>query len=91
MTNSLALNLSLQNLIHFLLFITMTKYEVRVTQTHVDYYHVDAESEQDAQYKIKQRVTTDKTTAGKKVDTILRLPVLDYALKLDDNGEVTYD
>ena len=48
----------------------MTKYEVRVTQTHVDYYHVDAESEQDAQYKIKQRVTTDKTTAGKKVDTI---------------------
>ena len=69
----------------------MTKYEVRVTQTHVDYYHVDAESEQDAQYKIKQRVTTDKTTAGKKVDTILRLPVLDYALKLDDNGEVTYD
>tara|TARA_X000001036_G_scaffold182036_1_gene172106 strand:+ start:254 stop:523 length:270 start_codon:yes stop_codon:yes gene_type:complete len=69
----------------------MTKYEVRVTQTHVDYYHVDAESEEDAQYKIKQRVTTDKTTAGKKVDTILRQPVLDYALELCDNGEVTYD
>ena len=90
MTNSLALNLSLQNLIHFLLFITMTKYEVRVTQTHVDYYHVDADSPEDAQWQIKERVTKDMV-AGKKVDTIKRIPVLDYALKLDDNGEVTYD
>ena len=65
----------------------MTKYEVRVTQTHVDYYHVDAESEEDAQYKIKSALTT----ACKKVDTILRQPVLDYALELCDNGEVTYD
>ena len=65
----------------------MTKYEVRVQQTHVDYYHVDAESEEDAQYKIKSALTT----ACKKVDTILRLPVLDYALKLDDNEEVTFD
>ena len=69
----------------------MTKYEVRVTQTHVDYYHVDAESEEDAQYKIKQRITTDKTTAGKKVDTILRLPVLDYAMQLDDDEALLED
>ena len=68
----------------------MTKYEVRVTQTHVDYYHVVAESEEDAQWQIKERVTKDMV-AGKKVNTIKRIPVLDYAIKLDDNGEVTYD
>tara|TARA_Y100000401_G_scaffold112421_1_gene111839 strand:+ start:555 stop:761 length:207 start_codon:yes stop_codon:yes gene_type:complete len=68
----------------------MTKYEVRVTQTHVDYYHVDAKSEENAQWLIKEHLNKG-AIVGKKVDTILRLPVLDYALKLDDNGEVTYD
>ena len=68
----------------------MNTYEVRVTQTHVDYYHVEAESAEDAQFKIKQRVTTDRTTAGRKVDTIKRIPIVDYALQLSKTGEVVY-
>ena len=70
----------------------MTKYEVRVTQTHVDYYHVTAESEEDAQWQIKERVTKDMV-AGKKVDTIKRKPVIDYAIDINQDHEngVTYD
>ena len=30
----------------------MTKYEVRVTQKHVDYYHVEADSEESAQQQV---------------------------------------
>ena len=30
----------------------MTKYEVRVTQTHVDYYHVEADSSESAQQQV---------------------------------------
>ena len=67
----------------------MNKYEVRVTQTHVDYYHVDANSEQEAKAFVKAQVEDPKEWIyAKKIDTIKRTPKVDYALKLDSKGEV---
>ena len=70
----------------------MTKYEVRVTQTHVDYYHVVADSEEAAQDIVRKRHefghSADEVTHGKLVDTIKRKPKIDYALQLSPEGEV---
>ena len=67
----------------------MNKYEVRVTQTHVDYYHVDANSEKEAKAFVKAQVKDPKEWIyAKKIDTIKRDPKVDYALKLDSKGEV---
>ena len=66
----------------------MTKYEVRVTQTHVDYYHVEADSSESA----KQQVLTGVSSGilGNVVldDTIKRTPVIDYAVFLSPEEEV---
>ena len=70
----------------------MTNYEVRVTQTHVDYYHVQADNEKTAQDIVLKRVKfafgADSVTHGKLVDTVKRAPKIDYALKLTKKGEV---
>ena len=70
----------------------MNKYEVRVTQTHVDYYHVVADSEETAKDIVRKRHefghSADEVTHGKLVDTIKRKPKIDYALQLSPEGEV---
>ena len=66
----------------------MTTYEVRVTQTHVDYYRVEAENKDEAKEKIRKRVTSDKVTYGFKEQTIIRELVIDYAVQLSPEGEV---
>ena len=66
----------------------MTTYEVRVTQTHVDYYRIDAPNKETALKQITQTVTGDRVTYGRKVETIKRDPVVDYALQLSPEGEV---
>lgn len=67
------------------------KYEVRVTQTHVDYYHLQADNAEQAQARVLEQVNKPKGLIyATKVDTIKRKPVLDYALELDYNKEVTY-
>ena len=69
----------------------MTKYEVRVTQTHVDYYRIEAKDEDEARALIRQHVIEDDGLINaKKVDTIKRTPEVDYALELDAKGEVMY-
>tara|TARA_B100000085_G_C18096412_1_gene331259 strand:+ start:260 stop:472 length:213 start_codon:yes stop_codon:yes gene_type:complete len=70
----------------------MTKYEIRVTQTHIDYYHVDAKNEHEAKAFVKAQINNPKDWIyAKKVDTIKRTPKLDYALKLSEDEEVIYD
>ena len=65
------------------------KYEVRVTQTHVDYYHVEADTTDEAIALVRQHAIEDDTFIdAKKVDTIKRSPVVDYALELTETGEV---
>ena len=68
----------------------MPSYEVRVVVSQADYYHVDAPNKETALDMIRNRLTTDKVTYGKKVDTIKHNPEVTYALELDEKGEVTY-
>ena len=66
----------------------MTKYEVRVTQTHVDYYQVEANSEEEARAFVKAQVNDPKNWVyATKVDNIKRTPVVDYALQITPEGE----
>ena len=66
----------------------MTKYEVRVTQTHVDYYRLQADNEEQAKARVLEQVN-DQTSwiYATKVDTIKRTPVVDYALHITPEGE----
>ena len=67
----------------------MNKYEVRVTQTHVDYYHIEAKDDDEATRLIRQHaIEGDTFIDAKKVDTIKRSPIVDYALQLTETGEV---
>ena len=68
------------------------KYEVRVRQTYIDYYRLEARSEDEAKALIRQRVVEDDALASvlinaKKVETIKRVPVIDYAVQLSPEGE----
>ena len=66
----------------------MTQYEVRVTQTHVDYYRINAKDEDEARSLIRQHVIEDDSFIdAKKVDTIKRTPVIRYAVQLSPEGE----
>ena len=67
----------------------MNKYEVRITQTHIDYYHVNAKNEHEAKAFVKAQINDPKGWIyATKVDTIKRTPKVDYALELDSKGEV---
>ena len=60
----------------------MTKYEVRVTQTHVDYYHIDATSPESAQQQVLTGVCSGILGNIVLDDTIKRQPIVDYATKI---------
>ena len=76
----------------------MTNYEVRVKQTHIDYYRIEAKSEDEAKSLIRQHVGYGSNSnekiednyfiKAKKLDTIKRVPVVEYALPLSPEGEV---
>ena len=69
----------------------MNTFEVRVTTTHVDYYHIEAINPDQAKALIRQKIIEgDSFIPAKKVDTIERTPEVDYGLELDNKGEVTY-
>ena len=61
----------------------MTTYEVRVSRTKLDYYRFEAKDAEHA----KQMASFGKIG---KVDSIMRKPIADYALKVVD-GEITYE
>ena len=67
----------------------MTTYEVRVTQTHVDYYRIDAKDQNKAKALIRQHlIEGDTFIKAEKVDTILRPAEIDYAVQVSKEGEV---
>jgi len=73
------------------LYKPMTTYEVRVTQTHVDYYRINAKDQNQAKALIRQHINEGDTfIEAEKVDTILRPSEIDYAVKVDSKGEVIY-
>ena len=64
------------------------KYEVRVTQTHVDYYRLQADNEEQAKARVLEQVNNPKGLIyATKVDTIKRTPVVDYSLQITPEGE----
>ena len=63
----------------------MTKYEVRVTQTHVDYYHVDATSPESAQQQVLVGISSGILGNVSLEDTIKYQPILNYAMALEEN------
>ena len=66
----------------------MTMYEVRVTQTHVDYYRLQADNEEQAKARVLEQINNPKGWIyATKVDTIKRTPVVDYALQITPEGE----
>ena len=61
------------------------KYEVRVTQTHVDYYHIEADSTESAQQQVLTGVCSGILGNVVLDDTIKRQPIFDYAMELEPN------
>ena len=69
----------------------MTKYEVRVTQKHVDYYHVDAANQESAQQQVLVGISSGILGNVSLEDTIKYTPILDYAMQLDDDEALLED
>ena len=66
----------------------MNKYEIRVTQTHIDYYHVNAKNEHEAKAFVKAQINNPKDWIyATKIDTIKRTPKVDYAVQVTSEGE----
>ena len=66
----------------------MNNYEVRVEQTHIDYYQVEANSEEKAKAFVEAQVNDPKNWVyATKVETIKRTPVIRYAVQLSPEGE----
>ena len=61
------------------------KYEVRVTQTHVDYYHIEADSSESAQQQVLVGVSSGILGNIVLDDTIKRQPIFNYALEIEPN------
>ena len=66
----------------------MTNYEVRVTQGHVDYYRIEANSAEEAEQLIMTGVTSGIMGNIELNQTIKRSPKFDYAVQLSPEGEV---
>jgi hypothetical protein len=66
----------------------MTFYEVRVTQAHVDYYRIEANSAEEAEQLIITGVTSGIMGDIELNHTIKRSPKFDYAVQLSPEGEV---
>ena len=66
----------------------MNKYEIRVTQTHIEYYQVDAKNEHEAKAFVKAQINNPKDWIyATKIDTIKRTPKVDYAVQVTSEGE----
>ena len=66
----------------------MTKYEVRVKQTHLDYYRVDAKDETDAKQQVNKALASRIMGNVALDDTIKREHVIEYAVQLSPEEEV---
>ena len=71
----------------------MTKYEVRVKQKHVDYYHVEADSDESARQQVLVGISSGILGNVSLEDTIKYQPIICYAIDINQDHEngVTYD
>ena len=66
----------------------MTNYEVRVTQTHIDYYRVEAKDAESAKQQVNVALSSRIMGNVSLDDTIKREHVINYAVQLTPEGEV---
>ena len=67
----------------------MTKYEVRVTHSYTNYYHIEAKNEEEAKDLIRQKVIEEDSFIEARInDTIPHTPKVDYAVQVTPDGEV---
>ena len=59
------------------------KYEVRVTQKHVDFYHVEADSTESARQQVLTGVSSGILGNVLLDNTIKYTPIFDYAMELE--------
>ena len=69
----------------------MTKYEVRVTQTNVDFYHVEANNKTEAKANLLTGLLSGRRGNIVLDDTIKRQPIVNYVVQLTPEGEIIYD
>jgi len=65
----------------------MTKYEIRVKSSQINYYRLEAKDENDAKEKIKHALSTRIMDDVTLDDTIKRQHVIEYAVELTSEGE----
>jgi len=66
----------------------MTKYEVRVTHSYTNYYHIEAKDQDEAKALIRQKVTEDDVFIEARIDdTVSHTPKIDYAVQITQEGE----
>ena len=65
----------------------MTKYEVRVTHSYTNYYHIEAKNEEEAKDLIRQKVIEEDSFIKARIDdTIPHTPKVDYAVEINSEG-----
>ena len=66
----------------------MTKYEVRVTHSYTNYYHIEAKDQDEAKALIRQKVIEEDGFIEARIDdTIQHTPKIDYAVQITQEGE----
>ena len=61
----------------------MSKYEVRVTHSYTNYYHIEAKNEEKAKDLIRQKVIEEDSFIEARIDdTIPHTPKVDYVVKI---------
>ena len=66
----------------------MTNYEVRVKQTHINYYRVEAKDADNAKQQVNVALASRIMGNVSLDDTIKREHVIEYAVQLSPEGEV---
>ena len=66
----------------------MTNYEVRVSQTHIDYYRIEAKDAEHAKQQVNVAISSGIMGNVSLDDTIKREHVINYAVQLTPEGEV---
>jgi hypothetical protein len=65
----------------------INEYEIRVTQTCRDYYHVIADNPKDAEQQLWLALRTGTFDRVKLDDTLDHSPTIDYTVPLSPEGE----
>jgi len=63
----------------------MTKFEVRIQQTHFDFYHIEADNVESARQQVFTGVCSGILGNAELNDTIKHSPIINYAIPFPSN------